>query len=124
MKLHIDDTRSIKEIQGEFEKAFPYLKIEFFKKPHEIGEASPITDMLPTETTLGEWRTIHTEGDLIFSKESTVQEVESGFQEKFGISAQVFRKSGAVWLETSATDAWTLDEQSSQGEFMEKDVGE
>ncbi len=124
MKLHIDDKRTIKEIQREFEKAFPYLKIEFFKKPHEIGEASPINEMLPNETTLGEWRTIHTEGDLIFSKESTVQEVESGFQEKFGISAQVFRKSGAVWLETSATDAWTLDEQSSQGEFMEKDVGE
>ncbi|MDP6908407.1 MAG: hypothetical protein QF371_02825 [Flavobacteriales bacterium] len=124
MKLHIDDRRTISEIQEEFGEAFPYLKIEFFRKPHEVGEASPMNEMIPAETTLGECRTIHTEGDLVIRKESTVQEVESGFQEKFGISAQVFRKSGAVWLETSATDAWTLEEQSSQGEFMEKDVGE
>lgn len=124
MKIHIDDQRNISEIQENFNATFPFLKIEFFKKPHETGEASPMSEMLPTDSTLGKWRTIHNEGDLVFTAETTVDEVEKGFQDKFGISAQVFRKSGAVWLETSATDSWTLKEQNEQGAFMEQEVGE
>ena len=124
MKLHVDDKRAISEIQEEFNSVFPYLKIEFLKKPHETGEASPMDEMLPADSTLGKWRTIHNEGDMTITAETTVDEVESAFQDKFGISAQVFRKSGEVWLETSATDSWTLKEQNEQGEFMEQEVGE
>ena len=124
MKLHIDDTREIQAIQQEFNSVFPFLKIEFFKYAHETGEASPLGEMLPVTSTIEKWRTIHNEGDITLTKDTTVQEVEKVFQEKFGISAQVFRKSGIVWLETSVTDGWTLSEQNEQGEFMDKDVGE
>ena len=34
----------------------------------------------------------------------------------FGLSAQVFRLSGDVWLETTSTDNWTLEEQNSTGQ--------
>jgi hypothetical protein len=124
MKIHIDDKRNISEIQEEFNAVFPFLKIEFFKKPHDTGQISPKSDMLPSDSSLGKWRTSHNEGDLVVTAETTVDQVEKGFQEKFGISAQVFRKSGAVWLETSATDSWTLKEQNEQGAFMEQEVGE
>ncbi|MBI1287764.1 MAG: hypothetical protein GC178_09315 [Flavobacteriales bacterium] len=123
MKLHIDDKRIISAIQEEFSKGFPYLKIEFFKKPHEAGETSAKEDMLPTDSPIGKWRTAHNEGELTITKDSTVAEVESGFQEKFGIAVQVFRRSGKVWLETSATDGWTLSEQNDQAAFMEQEVG-
>jgi hypothetical protein len=33
----------------------------------------------------------------------------------YGLSVQVFRKSGNVWLETSATDNWTLRQQNNEG---------
>lgn len=124
MKLHVDDSRLISEIQEEFNKTFPYLKIEFFKKPHETGETSPKSEMLPADSSLAKWRTIHNEGDMAITPESTVEEVEMGFQNKFGVSAQVFRKSGEIWLETSATDHWNLKDQNEQGEFMEQEVGE
>jgi len=124
MKIHIDDNRAISEIQSDFNNTFSYLKIEFFKKPHETGETSPRSEMLPPDSTLAKWRTAHNEGDMTITVETTVEEVEKGFQEKFGISAQVFRKSGDVWLETSATDGWTLKEQNEQGEFMEQEIGE
>ncbi len=124
MKLHIEDKRTISEIQEEFTASFPFLKLEFFKKPHETGEASPLNEMIPAESTFGEHRTISTEGDMIVTADMTVEEVESGFQKTYGISAQVFRQSGNVWLETSATDKWTLKEQNEQGEFMSEDVGE
>lgn len=123
MKIHIDDTRLISELQEEFSNAFPFLKIEFFKKPHEVGAVSAKEDMLQADTTLGEWRTVHSEGDFKLTKDSTVAEVETGFQERFGLSVQVFRKSNQVWLETSATDSWTLAEQNEQGAFMEQEVG-
>ena len=108
MKLRIDDKRPISAIQEEFNAAFPFLKIEFFKKPHEVGEASPIGEMLSPDSDLAQWRTNHEVGELTITEDSTVEEVESKFQEKFGLSVQVFRKSGKVWLETSATDSWTL----------------
>ncbi len=124
MKLHVDDTRSITEIQKEFNAGFPYLKIEFFKKPHVAGETSALADMLPTDSNLAKWRTVHNSGDLIITPDTKVSELESEFQEKFGISAQVFRQSGDVWLETSVTDSWTLKEQNEQGEFMHSNIGE
>lgn len=123
MKIHIDDQQSIADIQEKFSNAFPYLKIEFFKKSHQVGEASAKEDMLPSDTALGKWRTVHNEGDITITKEITVAEVESGFQKQFGIAAQVFRRSGTVWLETSTTDGWTLAEQNDQGKFMEQEIG-
>ena len=124
MKIHIDDSRTISAIQKEFNDAFTYLKIEFFKKKHGVGEVSSKADMLPEDATLAKWRTAHTKGDLEVTETMTVQQLETAFQQKFGVSAQVFRKSGDVWLETTVTDSWTLKEQNEQGEFMEKDVGE
>lgn len=124
MKLHIDDSRLISEIQEDFNKAFPYLKIEFFKKPHEVGEASPRSEMLPDDSNLSKWRTVHNEGDLVVTADMKVEDVEKAFQEKFGVSAQVCRKSGDLWLETSATDSWTLKEQNEEGKFMDEEVGE
>ena len=47
MKLHIEDKRTLAEIQEEFNKAFPFLKLEFFKKPHAEGELSPMNEMIP-----------------------------------------------------------------------------
>lgn len=123
MKIHIDDSRVIADVQEEFNKVFPYLKIEFFKKPHGVGTVSAKEDMLPSETTLGKWRSEEAEGDFSISKDDTVAAVETGFQKKYGLSVQVFRKSNKVWLETSATDSWTLAEQNAQGAFMEEEVG-
>jgi hypothetical protein len=34
--------------------------------------------------------------------------------------AQVYRKSGKIWLETTVTDSWTLEEQNKQGESLSK----
>jgi len=37
-----------------------------------------------------------------------VSEFENQLAEKLKVSAQVFRKSGRSWLETTFTDGWTL----------------
>jgi hypothetical protein len=44
-----------------------------------------------------------------------VNELENIFQQKFSLSAQVFRKSGNLWLETTMTDNWSLLQQNNHG---------
>lgn len=118
MKLHIDDSKTIKEIQAEFIDVFKYLKVEFFKKSHEEGEGSSKKDLLEHSKTLGEIRTIHNEGDIVITKDMKVGDVENAFEDAFGIHAQIFRKQGNVWLLTSNSDSWTLAEQIEKAEEM------
>jgi hypothetical protein len=35
-----------------------------------------------------------------------------------GLYVQVFRKSGKVWLETTATDNWSLYKQNEEGQEL------
>jgi hypothetical protein len=44
-----------------------------------------------------------------------VQDVEQLLWDAFGLSVQVFRKSGNLWLETTVTDQWSLAYQNEQG---------
>ena len=118
MDIHINDRKHIYAIQEEFNAVFPFLKLEFFKHKHGEGEGSPLGDMIPSDSLIGKWRTVHDQGDIHIEASMTVNHVEKNFQEKFGIAVQVFRKSGKIWLETTVTDTWTLKEQNSTGEEM------
>jgi len=118
MKLHIDDNKTIEEIQTEFINVFKYIKIEFFSKAHKSGEGSAKEYLLEHTKKLGEIRTKHTEGDIIITPTMLVSEVETIFEDSFGIHAQIFRKQNNVWLETTNSDSWTLAKQIETGEFM------
>ncbi len=118
MKITINDQRKIFAIQEEFSQYFPYLKIEFFAKPHKPGGPSSKKIMKHPAKTLGECRTIHGSGTITITPNMTVADLEQNFQDVYGLSVQVFRKSGRAWLETTITDGWTLKEQSRQGEML------
>lgn len=120
MKIMINDRKKISAIQQEFNKLFPYLKIEFFTKPHKPGGGSPKKLMEYSNKTLGECRTIHNKGSISIIPNMTVADFEQNFNDVFGLSVQVFRKSGNAWLETTVTDSWTLEEQNKQGEALSK----
>ena len=44
-----------------------------------------------------------------------VNELEKIFKDRFNLAVQVFRKSGNLWLETTMTDNWTLQQQNNHG---------
>ncbi len=123
INIAINDSRKILDIQDEFNAVFPYLKMEFFSRPHKNNEGSARKLMLRTQQTLGECRTRHVQGELKINPEMTVLDLEQGFNEMYGLNIQVFRKSGKVWLETTVTDGWTLDEQNRQGEELSSIAG-
>jgi hypothetical protein len=123
MKIIIDDNKKISVLQEEFNAVFPYLKLELFSTSHKIGKGSAKQYLNHNSQTLGECRTIHNMGEIILNPQTTVAALEQGFKDVYGLGVQVFRKSGKVWLETTITDGWTLEEQNRQGEALSKKAG-
>lgn len=123
-EIVINDQRKLQAVQQEFNHLFPYLKIEFFRKPHRTSEASPRQWMLKGDATIGECRTVHHDGTLSITPGMTVSALEQCFRDQFGLSVQVFRKSSKVWLETTVTDGWTLEQQNREGLALSQPFGE
>lgn len=118
MKILINDYRKIYSIQKEFAAMFPWLKLEFFSKPHKIGGASSKKRVESPSQTLGETRTIHDSGTITVTPLMTVADLEQAFRDVYGLTVQVFRKSGNTWLETTTTDNWTLEKQNARGQIL------
>ena len=117
--MTITDNKTIKDIQAEFNNKFPYLKIEFYAHEHGEREGSPNTDKLGDTLTIGDARTKMNEGDLSINANQKVSTLEQNFHDAYGLNVQVFRKSGDIWLQTIATDSWTLHKQNDKGELAE-----
>ncbi len=119
MNIIIHDSNSLQEIQKTFNEHFPYLKLEFFNldpaKEKNFSRENMITD---THKTLADVRHIHRNGYISINGHQKVSTLEQHFSENFGIDIQVFRKSGDTWLQTTATDEWTLARQNKKGEEM------
>lgn len=118
--MKITDQKTIAQIQEEFSKLFPGLKIEFYISKHDSNEGSPAADQLSSDLKIADVRSQHNEGDLTISADMTVAELEKGLASKFGLNGQIFRRSAKIWLQTSATDHWTLAVQNSKGMHSEE----
>lgn len=114
MILQIESKKTISEIKEEFHAVFPFLKLEFFTKPHDVSDASLIREMIKTNPELGELSKNKKSGKIDFTPYTTVAALETAFREH-GLNVQVFRKSGTVWLETTITDNLTLQSQNALG---------
>jgi hypothetical protein len=119
MKIAINDERRIFAVQYEFNKMFPYLKLEFFGKSNKSGGAPSKKEIHHPSKTLGESRTLHNAGEVTITAYMTVGELEQTLRDVYDLSTEVFRKSGKAWLETSATEDWTLERQNKVGAEME-----
>lgn len=118
MIININDSKKLRTVKEEFNLLFPYLKIEFFKRPNGYPEGSVKLLVTDDRKTVGECRNLKTSGLLDITPEMTVSELEENFKTNYGLYVQVFRRSGTVWLETTVTDKWTLAEQNKQGESV------
>ncbi len=115
MLLKITPNRLISEIQKEFNKAFPFLKLEFFKNKSFSRSDFSAKQLIPATRKISDSHTTNTDGDIEIKEEMKVNELEKIFKEQFCLAVQVFRKSGTVWLETTMTDNWTLLQQNNHG---------
>lgn len=115
MEILISDSRTISEVQRDFSKEFPFLKLEFFDAPHKTEKALPKSKIFTHDKKLAACRKQHINGKLKVEKDEKVSDLENELWKNFGLSAQVFRRSGNLWIETSLTDSWTLEQQNREG---------
>jgi hypothetical protein len=117
--ITVNANNPILKIQEEFNHAFPYLKIEFLFTATKEGSMTRYY-VHSHQKTLRECRTVHSIEKLVITATMTVADLEHYFNQIYGLRIQLFRKSGKLWLETTVTDGWTLEEQNGQGEALSK----
>lgn len=115
MKIIISNEQPVSLIREQFNRLFPYLKIEFFSALHVPGQTSALKDRQPRDRKIGELRELKSTGEMTIRPDMTVQELEQQFAGKYGLGVQVLRRFGNTWLETARTDSWTLSRQNEQG---------
>ena len=118
MKIYIEKGTSVDEIKKVFTARYPYLRIELYKNPSNNN--IPIKkEALPYNFLLDKY--IHSPGATIIdiNNDVTVAGLEHQFED-VGLAAEVLRKSGNVWIETSLTDNWTLQQQNTEAEEISK----
>lgn len=112
MILTLLKKKVIRDLQKEFSNAYPYLKLEFYKT--YAGPVDPLRDRL-TPSTLLEDAGLKEDGTIAIDGDLTVRQLEKKFKHDHGLLAQVSRRSGMLWLETTMTDSLTLEKQNEHG---------
>jgi hypothetical protein len=115
MYLHIAPTLLISDIQHEFNKAFPFLKLEFFNNRSFSRPHFSSSQIIPGNKKIGDSQLGVKDDEIEIADEMKVIDLENLFKDKFKLAVQVFRKSGNLWLETTMTDNWTLQQQNNHG---------
>lgn len=101
----IQKGKPVKEIQKEFSELYPFLKIEVADKKQAVAVVSG--DSFPGNCE-----------HVDISAGRTVAEIENDFRKVLDLPVQVFRRAGSLWIETSLTHDWTLDQQNKEGELF------
>src|SRR5580704_15309691 len=104
MILQVNKNDSLNKFQQQFNAYYPFLKIEFFKKIFLDGS----TDKTDIFFGVDRWVNIDV------NRKRTITELEKDFDKLLGLSARIFRKSGKVWVETSLTNDWSLEDQNEE----------
>ena len=117
MVLHITLNRILLEVEEDFNRAYSFLRIAFYRNS-EPGFAKRHVNNSAILKAAG----LKQEGALEINDLMTVGQLENIFREKFGLYVQVSRKSGNIWLETTMTDNWTLKQQNDHGKELSEPV--
>ena len=105
MELCIERGKPVKDIQQEFNALYPFLKIELTNKKQ------------PIKLVTGD-KFAGTDQHIDITGTRTVAQLENDFLRYLELPIQVFRRGGNMWIETSLTDDWTLDQQNKEGELF------
>lgn len=114
VKVPINNDTKVSEIQAAFSGEYPFLKLEFFEPCHRSVPPRKRRNV-PSDTLVGKIRSKEYDGELEFDPSTTVADLEEELFNVFGLSAQVYRRAGNIWIETNITDRWTLEHQNEQG---------
>ncbi|MEP6684301.1 MAG: hypothetical protein ABJA35_13625 [Parafilimonas sp.] len=116
MKLFIGKDSLAEDVKKVFTACYPFLKIEFYKRP--LNNSQYKKEVIPLHLPLIQAKEL-CKTEINIEKDKTVAELEHDFS-LIGLKAEVFRKSGNVWVETSLTNNWTLQQQNTEAEELSR----
>jgi glycerol-3-phosphate O-acyltransferase len=115
MQLQISPNQYISELQREFNRMFPFLKLEFFIGRPSVKTGFSAKQLIQSSQKISKAQSASKDGVIDITDTMKVAELERKLNEEFNLAVQVFRKSGNLWLETTMTDNWTLLQQNDHG---------
>jgi hypothetical protein len=122
MEIYISEDATVATLQHEFQEAYPYLKLEFYRQPHAAGQPCPAKDKLLPDMPIEDIRMMHTFGWIDISHNRTAAALEEDFSRLYGLNVQIMRKSGDLWLQTTTTDNCTLGQMNEEGKLAEEHI--
>ncbi len=118
-EIRLTNQTTFETIKNDFNAAFPFLKLEFFHEAHKRGTTSSAHSMYKENEKIFTVGHIRGSRRMVIHGDMKVFELEEMFEQDYGLHVQVFRKSGSIWLVTSATDGWTLEDENEAGKNMQ-----
>ncbi len=116
MQLYIGKESRVRNIQTSFNAFYPFLKIDFLKDHGTDKQAS--TEKISPDARVKLVNKTGGQNKINVDGQKTLAELKKEFKELTGLKAEIFRKSGNMWIETSLTDDWTLAQQNKEGELI------
>jgi bifunctional pyridoxal-dependent enzyme with beta-cystathionase and maltose regulon repressor activities len=114
MVININQNTSIQEIIDAFKSRFPGLKIEFFIDENHDNKAAAKEMIKNRQNKLSNFVTTAIKVNFEIHGNETISEFENKFKNTFGLMVQVFHKRSNVWILTTNTDYYTLDNLNSK----------
>ena len=106
--LHIDAGSILSDVQEEFQKIFPDLKLEFFFSSDErLNTSHHLPHGFPY-ISIGELCDCTRETTIDIMDTMTVAEVEEQFRQRFGLPAKIYVRTGEYWLKNNEIAKFTL----------------
>lgn len=115
MRIEISGKKKVGDIVSEFQDSYPYLTLNFYGARDGLLTGHTKQAIYPSDTALSEIQPELAEGYIDVPETMSVKQLEQRLRDLFRLNVQVLRRSGNVWLETTATDNWSLFHQNSHG---------
>ncbi len=115
MKFEMHPNETVQDIQQKFNKLFNYLKIEFYKTPHQESQASDKKEQYLHNTPIRE--IYKQDSPIVFQIDPsmTTANFEQILNKDFGLHVQLMRLQRGTWLQTTQSDELTLKAQNDRG---------
>lgn len=115
MTIEINHKTTIGQIQKQFRKAFPFLKIRFADQPHQFGESIDDIHFYPYSVRVSETSESFVPGTLTIMPDDKTGDIELAFIRLFKLYPQIFRKDEYQWIQSSDTDIIPIGDQNETG---------
>ncbi len=122
MEIQFTPETTLSELQDNFSKLFPNLKLGFFVDLNDDDQYSQ-DELIKNEHS--NLRLINPKieaGALSVSPNTKIMDFETDAVRQLGVDVQVFRKSGKLWLATKQTDHKSFAEQEEMSIQMNQPI--